>query len=229
MADYFPLVTAAISFALAALLARQWAQRRKPYQLVWTVSLGLLGLAALLAFLGNPDVIGWSQPLYRVYLPLTALPVGLIGLGVLQLFRNIPKAARYYGYYWIGTAILVIAVCAIAPVADVVASERLAEEGPNVGGRFLSLFGAVSWLQTLPGAIVFIGGGLYTWLKDRSRRYGLILGLGGILFSVAGFSPRLGLREYFFLITAAAAVITFIGFILSVEVRPTMVAEPAKA
>jgi len=79
MADYLPLVTAAVSVALTGLLARQFLERRKRHQLVWTVSLALLGLAAVLAFLGNADVVGWNAALYRLYLPLTALPVGLIG------------------------------------------------------------------------------------------------------------------------------------------------------
>ncbi|HEY5539711.1 MAG TPA: hypothetical protein VIL58_09295, partial [Thermoplasmata archaeon] len=117
-------------------------------------------------------------------------------------------------------------VCALGPIAD---AALLVVQGPNVGGQYLPLFGAVSWLQTVPGAIVFIGGGLYTWAKDRRRVYGLILGLGGILFSLAGFSGRFGMRQFFFLITALSAIVTFIGFILSVEYRPATVPEPAKA
>lgn len=226
MADFLPLLTAIVSFALTFLLARQYSRRRKPHQLVWTLSLALLGLAAVVAFLGNPDIVGWSEALYRLYLPLTALPVGLIGLGVLQLFTHRPKLARVYGYYWIATAILVTVFCALGPIAD---GAGLVSQGPNVGGHYLPLFGAVSWLQTVPGAIVFVGGGVYTWAKDRHRVYGLILGAGGILFSVAGFSARFGVRQFFFLITALAAIVTFIGFILSVESRPATVPEPAKA
>src|SRR5436309_15563164 len=159
VADYLPLLTAVVAFALTLLLGMQYARRRKLHQLEWTVALGLLGLAAVLAFLGNPDVIGWSHLLYRAYLPLTALPVGLIGLGVLQLFRDRPKLAEYYGVYWVATAIPVIAVTAVASITD---ASALAAQGPNVGGRYLPAFGAVSWLQTVPGAVVFIGGGVYT-------------------------------------------------------------------
>src|SRR3972149_5660306 len=100
-----PPVTAAVSVALTGLLARQFLERRKRHQLVWTVSLALLGLAAVLAFLGNADVVGGNAALYRLYLPLTALPVGLIGFGVLLLFRNYPKVARAYGYYWLAKAL----------------------------------------------------------------------------------------------------------------------------
>jgi len=219
--DYLPLVTAVVAFSLAFLLGIQYARRRKLHQLEWTVSLALLGLAAVLAFLGNPDVVGWGEGLYKTYLPLTALPVGLIGLGVLQLFRDRPKLARYYAVFWVATAILVIVVTALAPIRDPVDTAAgpalLRDEGPNVGGRHLPLFGAVSWLQTVPGAIAFIGGGLYTWWKDRSRRYGLLLALGGILFTVAGFSSRLNYPSGFFVITAGAAIVTFLGFVWSVE------------
>jgi len=226
MADYLPLVTAAVSVALTGLLARQFLERRKRHQLVWTVSLALLGLAAVLAFLGNADVVGWNAALYRLYLPLTALPVGLIGFGVLLLFRNYPKVARAYGYYWLATALLISGIAAAAPIVD---PAGLALEGPNVGGRFLPLFFAFSWLQTVPGAAVFVGGGLYTWYRERSRGYGLVLALGGILFTIAGLSSRLGLRDYFFVITMIASIVTFIGFILSTEISPATVGQPAKA
>jgi len=76
---------------------------------------------------------------------------------------------------------------------------------------------------------VFVGGGLYTWYRERSRRYGLVLALGGILFTIAGLSSRLGLRDYFFVITMIASIVTFIGFILSTEMSPATVGQPAKA
>src|SRR3990170_54730 len=130
MADYLPLLTAAVSFALTALLLRQYLNRRKLHQLVWTASLGLLGLAAVLAYLGNADVVGWNEALYKAYLPLTALPVGLIGLGVLQLFRDRPALARTYGVYWVATAILVIVVTVFAPLRPVPRPRR----GPVLRG-----------------------------------------------------------------------------------------------
>ena len=231
MADPLPLFTAAVAFVLTALLAWRYALRRKPYQLVWTLSLFLLGLAAAIAFLGNPDVVGWSgagAALYRLYLPLTAVPVGLIGLGVLQLFRDRPKVATYYGIYWVATAVLVVLVTALAPLRDPIDGVPLASEGPNVGGRYLPLFGAVSWLQTVPGAIIFIGGGLYTWWRERARYYGLFFALGGVLFTVAGFSSRLGAPGMFFVITALAALSMFVGFVLSIEYSAAT-PSPAKA
>ncbi len=225
MADFLPLLTALVCFALTFLLVLQWRRRRKSYQAVWAASLGLLGLAAVVAFLGNPDVLGWGEALYKAYLPLTALPVGLIGLGVLQLFRNRPAMARAYAVYWVATAILVLAVTALAPVVD---PGDLATQGPAVGGHYLPLFGAVSWLQTLPGALIFIVGGVYSWWRDRSRAYGLLFALGGILFTAAGFSSRLGVPSAFFLVTALAAFVTFLGFVWSVE-HTAPAAQPAKA
>jgi len=224
MIDYLPLLTVVVAFALAFLVGMQYARRRKVHQLEWLVSLALLGVAALLAFLGNPDVLGWSPVLYRAYLPLTAVPVGLIGLGVLTLFRDRPRLARYFGAYWVATAALVVAVAMLAPIAN--PSEFA--QGPVVGYRAMPLFGAVAWLQTVAGAGAFIGGGLYTSWKDRSRRYGLLFALGGVLFTVAGFSSRLGASGAFFVITAIASFVTFLGFVWSVEhVAPAPT--PAKA
>jgi len=224
VADYLPLLTVIVAFALASLVGMQYARKRRLHQLEWLLALALLGVAAVLAFLGNPDVLGWSAALYRLYLPLTAVPVGLIGLGVLQLFRDRPKLARYFGAYWVATAILVIAVAALAPVSN----PAEFAQGPIVGYRAMPVFGAVAWLQTVAGAIAFIGGGVYTTWKDRTRRYGLLFALGGILFTVAGFSSRLGAPSAFFVITAIASFVTFLGFVRSVEhVAPAP--SPAKA
>jgi hypothetical protein len=86
----------------------------------------------------------------------------------------------------------------------------------------------VAWLQTVAGASAFIGGGVYTSWKDRTRRYGLLFALGGVLFTVAGFSSRLGAPSGFFVITAIASFVTFLGFAWSVEhVAPAP--SPAKA
>src|SRR2546425_895996 len=60
MADYLPLLTAAVAFALTFLLSVQYAKRRKLHQLEWLVALGLLGVAAGFAVLGNADVGGWG-------------------------------------------------------------------------------------------------------------------------------------------------------------------------
>ena len=230
MVDYFPLVTGAVSLALTLLLARQFLQRRKRHQMVWTASLGLLAFAAFLAFLGNPDVVGWSPALYKAYLPLTAIPVGLIGLGVLYLFANHPRWSQVYAAYWAITAVLVLAIVAITPVKDPNAlGQSLAQQGPNVGGSFLPGFGSVSLFQTIPGAAVFIGGGVYSWWKDRTRKYGLVLALGGVLFTVAGSTSRLGSSATFFLLTALAAIVTFVGFVLAVEYSAGRAAAPAKA
>ena len=224
MADYLPLLTVIVAFALSFLVGVQYARRRKLHQLEWFLALALLGVAAVLAFLGNPDVLGWSPALYRLYLPLTSVPVGLIGLGVLQLFRDRPRLARYFGVYWVATAILVIGVATLAPIA----SPAEFAQGPVVGYRAMPVFGAVAWLQTVAGAGAFIGGGVYTSWKDRSRRYGLLFALGGVLFTVAGFSSRLGAPSAFFVITALASFVTFLGFAWSVE-RPAPAPTPAKA
>src|SRR2546427_11190453 len=157
MVDYLPLLTAAVAIALTFLLSVQYRKRRKLHQPEWLAALGLLGVAAVFAFLGNADVVGWSSPLYRAYLPLTAIPVGLIGLGVLQLFRDRPKLARAFGAYWVATAVLVIAVAAFAPVSN----PAEFAQGPIVGYRAMPVFGAVAWLQTVAGASAIIGRGVY--------------------------------------------------------------------
>src|SRR5437899_9187213 len=68
-----------VSVAFAALVFNQWIARRKPYQLAWSLGLGLYGAAAFLQFLA--EAYGWSVATYKVYYLIAALLVAVVGIG----------------------------------------------------------------------------------------------------------------------------------------------------
>src|SRR5438552_1817489 len=84
----FPLVAAAVAFVFTALLVRQYADRRRPYQLLWAISLAMYGVASAAAVVGVRN--GWSASDYRIYWALGAvLNVPFLAAGELQLLvRN---------------------------------------------------------------------------------------------------------------------------------------------
>src|SRR2546422_1073744 len=68
-----------VSVAFAALVFNQWIARRKPYQLAWSLGLGLYAAAAFLQFLA--EAYGWSVATYKVYYLIAALLVAVLGIG----------------------------------------------------------------------------------------------------------------------------------------------------
>ena len=79
-----PLCSSVLSFVFFAFLIDQWRVRRRPYQLVWAVGMLWYALSAGTEFLGG--VVGWSDPLYRVWYLIGAIWVAAwLGLGTVML------------------------------------------------------------------------------------------------------------------------------------------------
>ncbi len=98
MANFLPLLTTVVAFAFFVLLVRQYLQRRRTHQLLWTVAMLFYSLSALMEFLMNPDVMGASLPLFRVYYILAAPLVGLLGAGVMYLLVKRTLARAFLGF-----------------------------------------------------------------------------------------------------------------------------------
>jgi hypothetical protein len=80
----FPLIAALVALVFAALLARQWTARRRPFQLAWSAALLMYAGGSLALFLGVLD--GWSPAEYRAYWLLGAiLNVPYLALGEVYL------------------------------------------------------------------------------------------------------------------------------------------------
>lgn len=72
-------------------------------------------------------------------------------------------------------------------------------------------------LLTIPGGIAIIGGALWSFWVDRTRRFSLLIALGGLFPSVGGLRARFGDPTFFYMLETAGMVLLFIGFLLSWE------------
>ncbi len=79
--NYLPLLTSVVAFTFTVFLTRQYIQRRKIHQFLWTFVMLFYGLSAFMEFLMNSDVMGASIDVFRVYYKLAAPLVGLLGGG----------------------------------------------------------------------------------------------------------------------------------------------------
>jgi hypothetical protein len=96
---FLPFASSLLSFVFALFLLDQWRERRKPYQLIWTLGMLMYGVSAGTEFLGG--ALGWSEPLYRAwYLTGAVWVAGWLGLGTMYLL-----AKTRFGY---GAALSVV-------------------------------------------------------------------------------------------------------------------------
>src|SRR5881296_4050683 len=75
-----------VSLAFASLVFAQWLGRRRPYQLAWSLGLGLYAIAAFTQFLA--EAYGWSVTVYKVYYLVAAPLVAVLGIGSVFLVRR---------------------------------------------------------------------------------------------------------------------------------------------
>jgi len=79
-----PLLSSTLSFVFALFLLDQWLERRRPYQLIWTIGMVWYGISAGTEFWGG--AFGWSEPLYRTWYLVGAVYVAAwLGLGTMYL------------------------------------------------------------------------------------------------------------------------------------------------
>lgn len=75
----------------------------------------------------------------------------------------------------------------------------------------------VSPLLSVPGGLLLIIGPLYSFYLDKSRKYNLLIALGGASQFFSGLKERFGNPSYFFVFTTVGVLLLFLGFLLSSE------------
>ena len=167
----------------------------------------------------NPDLMGPSISVFRIYYILAAPLVGLLGAGVMYLLAG-ARIARYFLGFVIVFSIILALTGLTTPLDHDVLIQSF--DGPLAEG-----FGDAShaypmtvrtWAIVLNavGGIVLIGGALFSFVLDRSRFYNIFIAIGGILPMTGGF--LLGLfdnPDLFFELELGGIVFLFLGFLLS--------------
>jgi len=210
--DYFPLVSSVISAIFAVLLAAQYIERRKKHQLVWTIALTLWFVTTLLEFLAEPDVLGGTPLMYKVYYVLTPPMVALLGVGTLYLLTHKPWGK----YFLIYTTVLSIPLFAYGLTAAINPEDL--SKGFKIAGRIMPQHVRIfSPLFNIPGGILLIGGALYSYWLDRTRKYNLLIALGGVFPFFGGLEARFGGNTFFYAFETIGTILLFAGFLLSRE------------
>ncbi len=214
MVSYFPLISAAVSVVFLILLAFQYIRRRKNHQLLWTIAVALFALSSLLAFLSETN--GWTVPMYQLYYFTLSPMVAFMGTGTLYLLRD-----KQWGRYFLIYTLVLSAVFFILIFTSAVDTTLLSTYNPpsEIGSAAMPSYPKLlSPLLSIPGGLIIIFGAFYSFWLDKSRKYALLISLGGIIQLLSGVRARFGGDPtYFFALTTAGVLFLFIGFLLSSE------------
>jgi hypothetical protein len=208
-----------ISLAFAALVLRQYVERKKMHQLIWGIALVLwtIGVGAELSATLN----GWSAPAYRMYYATGALLIpAWLGMGTLFLVFQ----QRWVNWVLVGLGVLsllgviLIAVWQIEPAALQTTPDRFL---PLRVFPFFPVQLVLIVLNTF-GTIAFVGGALWSaWKFAQMRTQGErvvatgLIALGGIVAAIAHSLGVLAGIELFRLSELLAVILIFVGFLLT--------------
>ena len=209
-----PGVAAAASAAFAVAVLRQYAARRRPYQLAWGIALSMFTVASLALTVGV--VAGWTPVSFKLYYLFGAvLNVPWLALGTVELLAGLAVRRAYLAALAVFTLVSVILV-ALARVTAADLAGRLLPEGKEflpVAVRVLAVVG------NSVGTLVVVGGAVASGLAMRSRRdlrprfegnlliaLGVLLAAGGGVFAFLASSDKLALG------LALGASVMYLGF-----------------
>ncbi|MDQ3973580.1 MAG: hypothetical protein M3276_04475 [Actinomycetota bacterium] len=206
----FPAVAAAIAFAFAAQMGRQYARRRRAHALAWCLALALFGLASACVAVGVSA--GWSTPVFAVYwLAGALLTVPLLAVGQLQLMD--PKRATLYWSLGAVAAAVALWFTLTADVEVGALRRASAQRGIPLGRQVLG--GTTAYALARPFSLTFVvvvAGSV--WSAAKTRRWGILLIAAGVTV-VAGSSSavRVGQGQAFSVLLAVGVAMMYGGFL----------------
>jgi hypothetical protein len=224
-----PGVAAAASAAFAVAVLRQYAARRRPYQLAWGIALSMFTVASLALTAGV--VAGWSPVSFKLYYLFGAvLNVPWLALGTVELLAGL-AARRAYLAALAAFTLVSVALVALARVTAADLAGRLLPEGKEflpVAVRVLAVVG------NTVGTLVVVGGAVASGLAMRSRRDlrprfegTLLIALGVLLAASGGVLAFLASSDKLALGLAVGASVMFLGFRrASAPARPPVASGP---
>jgi hypothetical protein len=228
----FPLAAAVVAAAFAGLVARRYAERRRPHQLAWALSLAMYAVASTAVALGVAG--GWTTGEFQAYWALGAvLTVPFLAGGEVMLLA----ANRT-----VHAAVWVVLVFVTAYTVSVLrgASMDMGALGADLpSGKHVFGDGSpahrLPQLISIPSYVVLLAGTLWSAWRMRGRpalrdRFAgtLLVALGATV--IAGFGSAfaaLGYLAAFSAALVAGVAVMFAGFLRAGRPQHAAVADAA--
>ena len=162
----FPLLAAVVAFAFAGLLARQYVQRRRSFQLLWAIALLMYAAASVAVAIGALN--GWTRLEFQVYWIFGAvLNVPFLAAGELQLLvhnRTFELALDVVLVFLVAYSISVVRGAAY----DSLALTQELPSGRHVFGVGTPAHRLPQWIS-IPSYLILVVGALWSAWRMRGR------------------------------------------------------------
>ena len=212
MTNFFPLISCTVSGIFVILLVLQFLKRKKKHQIIWSIALLFWFVTTLSEFLGEKEIMGWNVLMYKLYYVLTAPMVALLGVGTLYLLTHKPWG-KYFLIYTIIISIPLFILGLTAPVD----TTKFALGSEIAGAAMPHYVRIFSPFLTVPGGLALVLGAIYSFWLDRTRKYNLLIAIGGLFPFLGGLRARFGEYTLFYALEMVGTLLLFIGFVLSWE------------
>jgi hypothetical protein len=214
----FPLIAAGLAAVFGALLVRQFAARRRPFQGLWAVALFMFAAASFAMFLGVAD--GWTAAEFRWYWLLGAvLNVPYLAMGELYLLIRRPAWAHgLLSLTLLGSAFAAWKVLG-APIHPAALAKSL-PLGKQVFGDSSAAY-RIAQLYAFPAYFLLLGGIVWSaWQMKgrpelRNRTAGTVaIALGATIVAIgSGVGAGLNVVPLFSVSLAVGVAVMFAGFL----------------
>ena len=217
--NILPLFTTIVAGAFTYSLYKQYRERKKIHQLLWTIAMLFYAVSALMEFLMNRDVLGPSVLAFKIYYILSAPLVGMLGAGVVYLLAK-KRIADGFTALMVLLSLALLVTGATHPLDQAVLTQAF--QGP-LGEAFHQAVDAYPMsvrkyaiIENIIGGLVLIGGAAYSYIRDRRRSYNLWIFLGGLMPMIGGSALAFFHQpDLFFVFELAGTALLYYGFILS--------------
>ena len=216
-------ISTAISLLFMLLVFRQYLQRRRPYQLIWSLALLLWGIGVGSELIAT--LRGWAPLVYRIYYASGALLVpAWLGLGTFYLLAP-QRYARWAVVLLSLVSLLGIGLILTWPIPDPTVLQQAGQFVPVKVFPFIPVRLLLVVLNVL-GTVAFVGGALYSawgyWRRQIQPEYligTLLIAAGGLVAAGAHSLGAIGWLELFRIGQLVAVILIFSGFLWTMR-RP---------
>ena len=224
-----PLATSVVSFLFALTVLDQYLERRRPYQLVWTVGLVLYGLASLLHTLWAVGITG--EVVFRLwYLTGAMLVAAYLGMG--SLYLHVPRRVAHgvLAVLLLLTAVSTILALGVSLQADaaLLEGESLASVVPGTEPplRFYPAYvGILTAVLNILGSLALVGSAVYSAVVVVRRKApgyravsNVLIAIGAFISAAGGTLERFDVPQPHDIALLLGVVIIYLGFLRSREV-----------
>jgi hypothetical protein len=216
-----PALVAGLCAVLGRSTLRRYLARRRPHELVWSVTFLSFGLAAAAEVYGT--LAGWTVPLtYAYYLTGRSLSVGFLAVGTLYLLVPRPLATVALGVALIQTLSMAVLLLRVQPDPELIRELGWRALGKEGAVRAIAM--AVNYLGTVIVVVGCAASAYGLWARGVGGRAAgvLLIGLGTVVVAVGASLTARG-EEYLYGGMALGLLVVYAGYRLA-NARPRPVA-----